>query len=39
MTDWYEAKQVLLPVKSAADASKRLGLRSMIVLQELPSGQ
>ena len=39
MTEWFEAKQKLLPVKNAADASKRLGLRSMIVLQELPTGQ
>jgi len=29
----------LLPVSRAREASKRLGLRSMIVLQELPSGE
>jgi len=29
----------LLPVSKARDASKRLGLRSMIVLQELPDGR
>ena len=29
----------LLPISNARDASKRLGLRSMIVLQELPTGQ
>lgn len=39
MTDHYESRQLLLPVKNAADASKRLGLRSMIVLQELPDGR
>lgn len=33
------AKAVLLPVKNARDASKRLGLRTMIVLQELPGGE
>lgn len=29
----------LLPVSSARSAGERLGLRSVIVLQELPSGQ
>ncbi|HMQ38988.1 MAG TPA: hypothetical protein PKA33_01500 [Amaricoccus sp.] len=29
----------LLPISSARSASKRLGLRSMIVLQELPDGR
>lgn len=28
----------LLPISSAREASKRLGLRTMIVLQELPDG-
>ena len=29
----------LLPIASARTASKRLGLRSMIVMQELPDGR
>ncbi len=29
----------LLPISSARTAGKRLGLRSMIVLQELPDGR
>lgn len=29
----------LLPIANAREASKRLGLRSMIVLQELPDGR
>jgi len=29
----------LLPINSARTAGQRLGLRSMIVLQELPDGQ
>lgn len=29
----------LLPVSRARDAGRRLGLRSMIVLQELPDGR
>jgi len=29
----------LLPIANARDASKRLGLKSMIVLQELPDGR
>ena len=29
----------LLPISSARTAGKRLGLRTMIVMQELPSGQ
>ena len=29
----------LLPVSRAREASKRLGLRSMIVMQELPDGR
>ena len=29
----------LLPISSAREAGTRLGLRSMIVLQELPNGQ
>jgi hypothetical protein len=38
-TDTPAAKAALLPVKNAREASKRLGLRSMIVMQELPNGQ
>lgn len=34
-----ETRARLLPVKNAADAAKRLGLRSVIVLQELPDGR
>ena len=37
--DTRESKAVLLPVSRAREASKRLGLRSMIVLQELPDGR
>ena len=29
----------LLPISKAREASKRLGLKSMIVLQELPDGR
>jgi len=29
----------MLPISKARDASKRLGLKSMIVLQELPDGR
>lgn len=29
----------LLPISRAREASKRLGLRSMIVMQELPDGR
>lgn len=29
----------LLPINKASDVSKRLGLRTMIVIQELPTGQ
>lgn len=29
----------LLPISSARNAAKRLGLKSMIVLQELPNGE
>lgn len=29
----------LLPISNARDAGKRLGMRSMIVLQELPDGR
>ncbi len=39
MSKWHDDRQLLLPIKSAAEASKRLGLRSMIVLQELPDGR
>lgn len=38
-TDTPEAKARLLPVSKAREASKRLGLRSMIVMQELPDGR
>jgi hypothetical protein len=34
-----EAQSILLPISKARDASKRLGLRTMIVLQELPDGR
>ena len=39
MSKWHDDRQLLLSIKSAAEASKRLGLRSMIVLQELPDGR
>ena len=37
--DTPEAKATLLPVSRAREASKRLGLRSMIVMQEFPDGR
>lgn len=34
-----KAPEVLLPIERARAASKRLGLTSMIVMQELPDGR
>ena len=39
MTDTPETPARLLPVSKAREASKRLGLRSMIVMQEFPDGR
>ena len=42
---WHRWKEMemgeprLLPIANARDASKRLGLKSMIVMQELPDGR
>lgn len=39
MTTKAEANARLLPISRAREASRRLGLRSMIVMQELPDGR